>query len=210
MTAQIDDKFHYHNKEYSVGGISEGKLFDFSEFGIEMEPGLESSACWRGYMAYFALSVDQLILDDLFVNLLGEPNEARTEQPLRRGREINGVIPVTNEDMPAHFNNHYRRLHYELDYSGGILIADDFIQGLYVHMGFQKPWKYETVIELVFEEGQLIKETDQSEKMAEFRENLLNPDSTKQQPGYEGIFEYVEESFDRSYGIADEGSWGKA
>lgn len=212
MTTQIDDKFKYKGKEYSVAGISEPELIDpSSAFGLE--PLSVCTACWRGYQACFAVIDSHLVLDDLYVYLFSaeqsedsdlQENSVEGEIP-----EINDVSPIKLEDMDS-FNTLYRGLNYQLDYTGGLLIADGFIQGLYVHMGFQKPWKYETVIELLFEEGKLIKKIDQSEKMAEFRENLLDPDNTEQQPGYESISQYVDESFDRSYGIEDEGTWGKA
>ncbi|MEM4721362.1 MAG: hypothetical protein QXT73_04810 [Candidatus Methanomethylicaceae archaeon] len=40
---------------------------------------------------------------------------------------------------------------------GKLRLAKDFIQELYVHMGFQKPSAYQTVLDLLFEEGYLKK-----------------------------------------------------
>jgi hypothetical protein len=54
MTAQINDKFLYRNREYAVAGISEGDVFDPALLGLE--PAGTSTACWRGYQAIFALA----------------------------------------------------------------------------------------------------------------------------------------------------------
>jgi hypothetical protein len=53
------------------------------------------------------------------------------------------------------FNNHYEGLAYHLEYSGGLLLADGFLQDLYVPMAFHPAWKHETVLELIFEAGGL-------------------------------------------------------
>jgi hypothetical protein len=67
------------------------------------------------------------------------------------------------------FNNYYEDLNLPLDYTGSLLIADGFIQDLYVHRGFQSAWKFETVIELVFDAGRFIEAVDRSERMAAVR-----------------------------------------
>jgi hypothetical protein len=50
-----------------------------------------------------------------------------------------------------------------------LLIADDFIQSLYVHMGFHPAWKYRTVLELAFEGGQEVAVHDMSAQMEALR-----------------------------------------
>jgi hypothetical protein len=67
------------------------------------------------------------------------------------------------------FNNHYEGLDYPLDYTGSLLIADGFIQALYVHGGFHPAWKFERVLELVFDAGRFVEVVDRSERMAEVR-----------------------------------------
>ena len=41
-------------------------------------------------------------------------------------------------------------------------MGDDFLSDYYIHMGFQQPWAYQKLIDLVFENGKLIKTLDQS------------------------------------------------
>ncbi|WP_298865966.1 hypothetical protein [uncultured Gimesia sp.] len=70
MTAQIDDLFRHNGINFSLSGISEGKLFEPSLFGLN--PKGTCSACWRGYQAIFAVSDSRLVMDTLHVSLFTE------------------------------------------------------------------------------------------------------------------------------------------
>ena len=199
MTAQIDDSFRYRKSEYAVAGISEGDLFDPSL--LDLKPVGTCSACWRGYRAVFAVLKSRLVLDTLHVNLIrridGKPGYERVEGPV-----INGIVPAPPKKGLDLFNNHYVGLKYHLEYSGGLLLADGFIESLYVHMGFHPAWKYKTVIELVFDAGVLKQEFDRSEQMAEIREmvgKFRRKESSTGMPSEEEIKQFVERAFDRSY-----------
>jgi hypothetical protein len=188
--------FRYRGREYTLAGISEGELFDPSL--LDLEPAGTCTACWRGYQAVFGLAGSRLVLDALHVNLLA-PGEGYERQ---EGPTINGVKPIGPRVEHDWFNNHYEGLNYHLEYGGGLLLADGFIRELYVHMGFHPAWKYETVIELIFEAGVLQQEFDRSERMAEIRRTVMesrpehDPDRT---PTREEIARFVERAFDRSY-----------
>ena len=196
MTAQIDDTFRYRKREYALAGISEGELFDPSLLGLK--PAGTCTACWRGYQAVFALSGSRLVLDGLHVNLLKSGDRYEREE----GPPINGVKPGEPRGEHDWFNNHYEGLDYHLEYTGGLLLADGFIQELYLHMGFHPAWKYERVVELIFDAGVLKKEFDRSEQMAEIRQRFLElraeKDSTRM-PTEDEIARFVERAFDRSY-----------
>ncbi len=196
MTAQINDTFRYQDREYAIAGISEGELFDPSL--LDLKPAGTCSACWRGYQAVFALSDTRLVLDALHVNLL-KPEEGflRAEGPT-----INGVKPREPKDEHDWFNNNYEGLNYHLEYTGGLLLADGFIRELYVHMGFHPAWKYENVIELIFDSGILKQEFDRSERMAEIRQRfveLRKKDRSEGTLSEDGIKRFIEKAFDRSY-----------
>lgn len=199
MTAQINDTFRYRKKEYSIAGISEDELFDISV--LDLKPSMASTACWRGYQAVFAIVQSRLVLDTLNVNLL-RPGDGRNPYEREVGPAINGVTPSPPRKGLDFLNNHYEGLNYHVEYSGGLLLADGFIQSLYVHMGFHPAWKYKTVFELVFEAGVLKEESDLSERMAEIRE-LVSGSRTKgassERPSEDEIKEFVERAFDRSY-----------
>jgi len=196
VTAQIDDVFRFHEREYCVAGISAGELFDPSL--LNLEPFGTCSACWRGYQAIFGVSASRLILDALHVNLLKPGKDYQREE----GHAINGMKPTGPKRKYDWFNNHYERLNYHLEYTGGLLLADGFIEELYVHMGFHPAWKYQTVIELIFEAGILTREFDRSERMAEIRTMFLesrNDADPERMPTKDEIARFVERAFDRSY-----------
>ena len=199
MTAQINDSFQYRRREYAVAGISEGELFEPSL--LDLKPAGTCTACWRGYQAVFAVLESRLVLDTLHVNLInrveGKPGYERVEGPV-----INGIVPGPPKKELDFFNNHYVGLKYHLEYSGGLLLADGFIESLYVHMGFHPAWKYKTVIELVFDAGVLKHEFDRSERMAEIRQMVKKSqkkDSSTEMPSQAEIKRFVEAAFDRSY-----------
>lgn len=76
-----------------------------------------------------------------------------------------------------------------------MLITAGFIQEHYVHMGFQSPWNYDEVIELVFSDGICIKVHDLSE-LAEKRRAQAKPN---QENMPEGLSEWIRKVFDLSY-----------
>jgi hypothetical protein len=182
-----------------VAGISEGELFEPSL--LNLNPAGTCSACWRGYQAVFAVLESRLVLDTLHVNLInrveGKPGYARVEGPV-----INGIVPDPPTKGLDFFNNHYVGLKYHLEYSGGLLLADGFIESLYVHMGFHPAWKYETVIEMVFDAGLLKHAFDRSERMAEIRQMIKESqrkESSTDMPSQAEIKRFVKAAFDRSY-----------
>lgn len=218
MTAQINDTFFYQDESYAVAGISEGDLFDPAAFG--MEPVGTCSACWRGWQAEYALAGRQLVVDVLNVNLF-DRDKLPGSYVRVQGPPIGGVLPVDDdqdgsededEDEEARLlralrhagarSNRYENLGYPLNYTGGLLLAAGFIRDLYVHMGFHPAWKYEKVVELVFERGVLQKECDRSAEMAELRK-LVVAGSGGANPGgrhsLESARQYIERALDRRY-----------
>jgi hypothetical protein len=196
MTAQIDDRFAFQEGLYCLAGISEGDLFDPSV--LELDPSGTSTACYRGYAAIFGLCDSRLILDRLHINLLSSDGDDVV------GPIINGVAPTGSQSQHDWFNNHYQGLNYHFEYSGGLLIADDFIEDLYVHMGFHPAWKYGKVIELIFEHGVLRRVWDRSSKMDEIRTCILGDDESSDDPQLlndDVIRDFIERAFDRSYDL---------
>jgi hypothetical protein len=164
MTAQIPDRLVLDERTYAVAGAEGEGLFDPAAFGLS--PAGTCTACWRGYVCQYGIADERLILDRLEVSLKRlEGGDFLS----RRGPAINGVEPVAPEGEHAFFNNVYERLGLPLDFTGELLIADDFIQELYVHMGFHPAWKYETVLELSFDAGRLLAVRDVSAAMARIR-----------------------------------------
>ena len=66
----------------------------------------------------------------------------------------------------------YEKLRAPIWFTGGLLLARDFISDLYVHMGFHPAWKYLNVCEVLLEDGRVERIADRSAAMAEMRERL--------------------------------------
>ena len=195
MTAQFPDSFIYNDKEYDLVAYSAEEPFNPTQLGFN--PVGACSACWRGYIAKYSLEADEnLILKDLSLSLF---EVTGMEMKAIRGKSINGVLPAQDDHL-SFLNNHYENINLSLRYTGGMLIVDDFIQDLYVHMGFHPAWKYREVHELIFEEGRLRSANDRSAEMAEIRKDLaersLRPDMDA---GWKEIFAWIERTFDQKY-----------
>jgi hypothetical protein len=195
MTAQIGDVFMYQDREFDLAGISEGEMFSPEQLGIS--PVGYSTCCYRGYQAVFAVHEGRLVLKTLNASLY---TDGPTRPESLVGPTIQGVKPTHDEEDHL-FNNIYENINYPLTYSGGVLIADDFISELYEHMGFHPPWKYKVVWELVFEDGRLLKAVDCSERMTEVRERLLSraDDHGESEDQTDALYAWIQQSFDRTY-----------
>jgi hypothetical protein len=75
---------------------------------------------------------------------------------------------------------------------------------LYVHMGFQPAWKYRTVLELLFDEGKLVKIRDVSEEIRELRNKMLE---RPMEPGLDAdvqeILSWIESTFELDYDLGE-------
>jgi hypothetical protein len=176
MTGQISDGFRYQEHEFAISGISDHKTW-FKPSRMRLKPDSPTTACWRGYVAHFALANAQLVLDQLHICLVGKDYAPRT------GPIINGVKPKGPSADRDWFNNHYLDLGYPLKYTGRLLLGTGFIQALYVHMGDQLPWKYENVHELVFKDGLLIEAYDRSDQMVAIRQRNIQIEAENDDPG---------------------------
>ncbi len=197
MTSQISDCFRYRDKDYTLAGISEGELFDPTIYNLR--PVVSSTACWRGYHVVYSILMSHLIVSKLYINL----SEDQKDHHRQRGPTINGVFPkLPTKKERFSFNSTYADLNFHMKYTGGLLIADGFFRELYVHMGFHPAWKFETVFELIFENGILVQEHDRSKAIAELRKKMLNAPQNADadsMPTAKEIQRFIEQSFNRKY-----------
>jgi hypothetical protein len=198
MTAQISDEVVYHGKAHCIAGINGSGLFDPSRHGLR--PAGFSSACWRGYHCTYEVADGTLLLTKVNMGLGGEDGAAaqRGEGPKLFGRipkryTIHGVSTnlrtgevKTSWEPPDYLVEGLRE---PVPFTGGLLLGADFIEELYVHMGFHPAWKFRQVHELIFDKGGVTKEADRSAEMAEFREMLdgrpLEPSDPEDRAGVE-------------------------
>jgi hypothetical protein len=184
MTAQINDSVSFEGRTYSIVGENGSGLFDPEALGFHAVA--LHTACWRGFYCTYAVRGRRLELDELHIRLAPpEPAVIFGKRPKTASKHGDAVY----EDMGA-----------PIEYTGGLLIADDFIEEMYVHMGFHPPYKYRVVHELIFDEGRLTSATDQSDVMEKVRESLrgrpLQPDHDASE---DEIEKWIEGTFSLKY-----------
>lgn len=175
MTAQAHDRVRWRNHDYTLVGVEGSGLFDPHDYGLE--PRATTTANWRGWVATYSVEDDQLALvelDDVGLVLDGE----------KTAPSVNGVTPQQTGPGPYVYPN----LDMPIPFTGRLLIARDFIQSLYVHMGFHPAWQFEESWELTLDDGILIEGRDLSAEMRKVRNaimkgNLGNPDDPTR-PGW--------------------------
>ena len=156
MTGQVPDKLICKKSLYSIVGLKGEGLPSPFDFGLE--PVSPNTANWRGFIMTYVVIEKHLNVHEIKVtvkNIKGNPPVINDVKPKL---EKDGLIRLT-----------YSRLKLKTQFTGKILIAKDFIDSMYVHMGFQSPLSFETVIELEFGEGNLLSIRDISKKMKEYR-----------------------------------------
>jgi hypothetical protein len=152
MTAQMQDLFIYQRRHHTLSDIDNPNNWISIPEIVGYIPASLHTACWRGYIATYAISRGKLILKKLKVNRLN------SDRVVTKSLQINKKSP---ENIESHTFN-FLDIGYKIDFTGSLIITDDFIRELYVHMGFQSPFKYRKVIQLVFEKGKLIESIDLS------------------------------------------------
>ena len=187
MTGQINDKFNYKGTNYDISAIEfPKKFFEISTLGLAPSPC--NTACWRGFKADFAINDNKhLVLVHLSTN---KGSLEKSAVP-----KINGKAPISRTDSFG-FSLHYKDVNLPLPYSGGVLITNGFIRERYIHMGFQSPLSYKLVIELKFENGLFVSETDLSEKIQSQREKTR--DLTEEEK-LRNLPKWIDKQFDLSY-----------
>jgi hypothetical protein len=151
MTAQISDRFIFKGEEYSLIGMTGGYLASPKQFG--MEPEMIHTACYRGFYATYELTEKSLYLREL---TLREKNGSYLP--------IEGIEPTKEEYQAT-----YHSLSFVVPFTGKIRLGKDFIEELYIHMGYQKPTAFKTVLDLTLQDGQVVEIRDRSQEMEKKR-----------------------------------------
>ncbi len=121
---------------------------------------------------------------------------------MKESKKINGKKPSKGE---RYFKHRFPDLNLKIKFTGTLLIARDFIQEMYIHMGFQRPMSYENVIELYFEKGKFTKEKNLSKKMEELRNIDSSKDSAPKNPKDSvDVNTWISKSFSLKYEKDDE------
>lgn len=161
MTAQIGDKFTFRGSDYSIVAISTPIQFNPVNFGII--PMSIGTACWAGYWCEYDISEKGIILKNLYINAKDDNYPA-----------INGVEAMGDEEGEFKYMGHhlYKDVQIPMKYTGKILVGKDFLREYYIHMGYQRAWAYQTLMEFIFEEGVLLDTVDHSQMAEKLREEM--------------------------------------
>lgn len=191
MTAQLSDSFILRGETYAIAGVNGDGLFDPTTH--DLQPTMLSTACWRGFLCTYTVAQDGLMLTRLAIGITEPGTGGRLTGD---GPERFGVRPRYDQ-WEGHV---YEPITEPVAFTGGLLIARDFIRDLYVHMGFHPAWKYREVHELLFEDGRLQTSDDRSDAIAEIRDQQLaaaplNPDARDS----EKVATWIERTFSLSY-----------
>ena len=184
MTAQIGDKFTFHGSDYSIVAISTPIQFNPVQFGIT--PLSACTACWAGYWCEYDISEEGIVLKNLYINSRDNNYPA-----------INGVEAEEDEREKFQYMGHhlYKNIGIRMKYTGKILVGKDFLREYYIHMGYQREWAYQTLVEFIFEDGNLIETVDHSNMAEKLREEIKK-DTGKPKPYTEqDIARFVKNSF---------------
>ena len=200
MTAQIADQVRHRGVEYKLAGVSGAGLFNPADHGLE--PVAMSTACWRGYYCVYEVEDGHLRLAALHIRL-----DTQAEQRALDGEPLLGVVPEPQYLAGGSGDSAYRYLEslrvappsFAVPYTGGLLLGDEFIRDLYVHMGFHPAWKYRRVLELIFDRGALVRETDHSAAAEAFRRTLEQRDPRSEPTSREDIAAWIERTFSLDY-----------
>ena len=153
MTAQETDSVFYEGRKYDLIGSSRGELlFDIFKFGLK--PEMISTACYRGFYCDYTLNTKGLFVRKLTVY------DKSGNYPV-----IRSVKPEIVEDYLAVYN----KPDIKIRLSGRFRIARGFMDEYYIHMGYQKPSTYRTVIDFTLSKGKLVSITDRSEEAEKIR-----------------------------------------
>src|SRR5690349_1426432 len=118
MTAQVADSVVYEDVDYSLCGVNGEGLFAPASLGLK--PFMSSTACWRGFVCTYAVEDGALVLDDLSINL---PHDA----------DVTGPVIFGAHPSAVHVGQRiYEGMNAPIEFSGGLLIGDEFIRELYV------------------------------------------------------------------------------
>ncbi len=161
MTAQAPDQFFYRDQKLDLVGLKGNELPIPSDFGIETRSA--STGCWRGYIMRYRIIENRLTLEGFWFNPQND------ELP-----EINGVKPIKVRRetglVGLGFKKEYKDLNKMIPFNGSVWLAKNFIRSEYVHMGFQSPTAYRTVLKFDFENGIIVNVEDKSKAVEISRE----------------------------------------
>ncbi|MFW9793459.1 MAG: hypothetical protein ACFFEE_04080 [Candidatus Thorarchaeota archaeon] len=183
MTGQIADQVRYNGEVYSLVGVNGEGLPVPADFG--MKTTMASTACWRGYQMFYDCLNDELILDAMLAN----PDEVKP---------VNGVKPRNTKDSWG-FNQLYENIGFKTKFTGHILVGRNFVQEMYVHMGFQSAESYRDVLELDVEDGNIVNVINLRDVMEQRRLQGRHKPTSPLSMEETDLYSWIEDRFSQDY-----------
>ena len=171
MTAQVGDRFIVKGDSYSIVAISNPILFQPQDYGIV--PAAICTACWNGYWCEYLISEQGIMLKNLYIH------SQNNYYPAINGVEVKNKGNEKRDYFLYMGHNLYENINLFLEYTGKILMGKGFLNQYYIHMGYQRAWAYETLKELVFENGKLAEMVDHSEIARKLRDKIEKEQENK-------------------------------
>lgn len=162
MTAQRGNIFKYQTEDYSIIRMNPGVNFSLKKY--KLVPEAICTDCWNGYWYTYGIVNGKFCLRELYINTLGGCYPP-----------IEGVLPDRRRWWLGHtyieYDGYHRySLNMEIPYTGKILVGDGLLWKYYTHGGYQRPWAWKKLTEMLFLDGKLIEVNDQSAVAAKLRE----------------------------------------
>ncbi|RCJ18267.1 hypothetical protein A6770_06750 [Nostoc minutum NIES-26] len=165
----MSDLVFYQEQKFSITAINGTGLYSPQQDGIS--PISFSTACYRGYTCIYQVSEEYLYLKQLNIGL---KLKDRLTAKYGKGLRLFDITPkYHNYDSYVV----YEEINKIIYFSGGLLLGKNFIKEMYIHLGYHPAYKFREVHELIFREGQLVKSTDISQKIDEFRGAIATHES---------------------------------
>jgi hypothetical protein len=183
VTGQQPDQLVVDGRDYAVTAVDGTGLVTAADLGCEPRP--MHTACWRGYVATYAVVEDRLRLGGLDVGGPDRPPDvtgvAATRGPFR------GIWRYQGLDVPVPF-------------TGRLLVGREPVPDQpYLNMGFAPAWVYADVLEIRCVDGEVTDQLDRSNELAAVRAR-----GPATRPGPE---ESTRDWIDRTFSLTFEYSW---
>jgi len=212
MTAQIGDIYKWNSEKYTIVAMTAELPFDPRDFG--MEPFGRCSCCWRGYWCEYIIGDDGLFLQTLYMrNQKDEYPDFNgiTVSPVtyHEGTRLNCATGKSRKVLIEDYMGHrrYENVMLKIPYTGSIVGGRKFLDRYYIHMGFQRAWAYEELLEFVFLDGMLCDVVDHSGMARKLRMEIERNGMRPGRPINEGIVPFVDKGF--SLDVKDKAWWIK-
>jgi len=165
MTIQFNDRVFRGKIELEITNVDGSGLFDPAALGFKVIS--RCSACWRGYVATYAILDHMLFLSRLWC--VGLPDDLAQSAKAGDGPKFLGVAAIP--ESPCYS---YNGLHVPMKFSGSLVLTTGLLREHDISIGFRPAWIYESVHEVHFDVGRLVSDHDRSSEAAKTRAKMID------------------------------------